>query len=157
VSKGPLAFRTISETADALGVQQHVLRFWETKFTFIRPTKRAGGRRFYRPQDVVMLEGVKTLLHDKGYTIRGVQMLFREQGQKAILSAGNLPVSDGHDPETAGDGDEAIAVPVLDPQVVYRLSQENREKFLNIARMLESAQASLGVTLNRNPDRGKFS
>jgi DNA-binding transcriptional MerR regulator len=159
VSKGPLAFRTISETADALGVQQHVLRFWETKFTFIRPTKRAGGRRFYRPQDVHLLEGVKILLHEKGYTIRGVQMLFREQGQKAILSAQHLtPNLDGAVDDEVGNEDvETVEVPVLDPQVVYRLSQENREKFLNIARMLESAQASLGVSLNRSQDRGKFS
>jgi DNA-binding transcriptional MerR regulator len=158
VSKGPLAFRTISETADQLGVQQHVLRFWETKFTFIRPTKRAGGRRFYRPQDVVLLEGVKTLLHDKGYTIRGVQKLFRDQGQKAILSANSLPV--GEATEADGEMDAATGVipsPMLDPQLVYQLSQENREKFLNIARMLESAQASLGATLNRGHDRGKFS
>ncbi|MBW8880199.1 MAG: MerR family transcriptional regulator, partial [Asticcacaulis sp.] len=73
MSKGPLALRTISETADQVGVQQHVLRFWETKFPFIRPTKRAGGRRFYRPQDIELLMGVKTLLYDRGYTIRGVQ------------------------------------------------------------------------------------
>ena len=87
MSKGPLALRTISETADILGVPQHVLRFWETKFTFIRPTKRAGGRRFYRPQDIELLTGVKTLLYDRGYTIRGVQKLFKDQGQKAVLGA----------------------------------------------------------------------
>ena len=86
MNKGPLALRTISETAEALGVQQHVLRFWETKFTFIRPTKRAGGRRFYRPQDIDLLRGVKTLLYDKGYTIRGVQKLFKEGGAKSLLT-----------------------------------------------------------------------
>jgi DNA-binding transcriptional MerR regulator len=88
VAKGPEAFRTISEAADELGVPQHVLRFWETKFSFIRPMKRAGGRRFYRPQDISVLSGVRRLLHDEGYTIKGVQRLHREQGIKRLISAG---------------------------------------------------------------------
>ncbi len=87
--KGPEAFRTISEAAEALGVPQHVLRFWETKFSFIRPMKRAGGRRFYRPQDIAMLGGIKALLHRDGYTIRGVSLLHREQGIQRILAASN--------------------------------------------------------------------
>ena len=88
MAKGPEAFRTISEAADELNVPQHVLRFWETKFTFIRPMKRAGGRRFYRPADIAILRGVRTLLHDEGYTIKGVQRLHREQGLKRLTSAG---------------------------------------------------------------------
>src|ERR1700761_6261728 len=96
VNKSPLALRTISEAADQLGVQQHVLRFWETKFPFIRPTKRAGGRRFYRPQDIELLTGVKTLLYDRGYTIRGVQKLFKDEGQRAILGAGGTHANDHH-------------------------------------------------------------
>ncbi len=80
MSKSPDAFRTISEASDELGVPQHVLRFWETKFTFIKPMKRAGGRRLYRPADMAVLRGVKRLLHDEGMTIRGVQKLQREQG-----------------------------------------------------------------------------
>lgn len=87
MAKGPDAFRTISEAADELNVPQHVLRFWETKFSFIRPMKRAGGRRFYRPQDIVILRGVRTLLHDAGYTIKGVQKLHKEQGLKRLLAA----------------------------------------------------------------------
>jgi DNA-binding transcriptional MerR regulator len=87
LSKGPNAFRTISEAADEIGVPQHVLRFWETKFSFIRPMKRAGGRRFYRPQDIVVLKGVKTLLYDRGYKIEGVQKLHREQGLKRLVGA----------------------------------------------------------------------
>ena len=82
MAKGPEAFRTISEASDELGVAQHVLRFWETKFSFIRPMKRAGGRRFYRPQDIAILASVRRLLHDEGYTIKGVQKLHREQGSK---------------------------------------------------------------------------
>ena len=88
MAKGPEAFRTISEAADELGVPQHVLRFWETKFSFIRPMKRAGGRRFYRPQDISVLSDVRRLLHDEGYTIKGVQRLHREQGIKHLISSG---------------------------------------------------------------------
>ena len=88
MAKGPEAFRTISEAADELHVPQHVLRFWETKFAFIRPMKRAGGRRFYRPSDIAVLRGVRHLLHDEGYTIKGVQRLHREQGVRRLVSAG---------------------------------------------------------------------
>jgi DNA-binding transcriptional MerR regulator len=88
VAKGPEAFRTISEAADELNVPQHVLRFWETKFAFIRPMKRAGGRRFYRPSDIAILRGVRRLLHDEGYTIKGVQRLHREEGLRRLVSAG---------------------------------------------------------------------
>ncbi len=88
MAKGPNAFRTISEAADELGVPQHVLRFWETKFSFIRPMKRAGGRRFYRPQDIAVLRGVRALLHDEGYTIKGVQKLHKEQGVRRLAAVG---------------------------------------------------------------------
>ena len=91
MSKGPEAFRTISEAAEELGAPQHVLRFWETKFSFIRPMKRAGGRRFYRPQDIAMLRGIQALLHRDGYTIRGVSLLYREHGIQRILAAPNGP------------------------------------------------------------------
>ena len=88
MAKGPDAFRTISEAADELHVPQHVLRFWETKFSFIKPMKRAGGRRFYRPTDIAVLRGVRRLLHDEGYTIKGVQKLHREQGIRRLVAAG---------------------------------------------------------------------
>ena len=87
MAKGPDAFRTISEAAEELDVPQHVLRFWETRFSFIRPMKRAGGRRFYRPQDIAVLRGVKTLLHEDGFTIKGVQKLHKDEGLKRLLSA----------------------------------------------------------------------
>ena len=89
--KGPEAFRTISEAAAELGVPQHVLRFWETKFSFIRPMKRAGGRRFYRRQDIDVLRGVRALLHDEGYTIKGVQRLHKEHGVRRLLEAAAAP------------------------------------------------------------------
>ena len=83
--KAPSAFRTISEVADDLKVQQHVLRFWETKFSQVRPLKRGGGRRYYRPEDVDILKTIHHLLYTQGYTIKGVQKLFREQGQNKVV------------------------------------------------------------------------
>ena len=80
-SKGPEAFRTISEVAEELDLPQHVLRFWETRFTQIRPMKRGGGRRYYRPDDVDLLRGIRHLLYGEGYTIRGVQRILKEQGR----------------------------------------------------------------------------
>jgi len=87
LAKGPNAFRTISEAADEVGVPQHVLRFWETRFSFIRPMKRAGGRRFYRPQDVTMLQGLKARLHDDGLSIKDIQKIYKEDGLKRVLSS----------------------------------------------------------------------
>ncbi|HEY4163441.1 MAG TPA: MerR family transcriptional regulator [Dongiaceae bacterium] len=81
--KSASAFRTISEVADDLEVPQHVLRFWETKFPQIRPMKRGGGRRYYRPEDIELLRSIRDLLYEQGYTIKGVQKLMREGGLKA--------------------------------------------------------------------------
>lgn len=85
-AKSEAAFRTISEVAQELDVPQHVLRFWETKFTQIRPMKRGGGRRYYRPEDVVLLRRIRALLYDDGLTIKGVQKLLREKGVKALIA-----------------------------------------------------------------------
>ncbi len=79
-SKAPEAFRTISEVADELDLPQHVLRFWETRFRDIKPMKRGGGRRYYRPDDIALLRGIRHLLYGEGYTIRGVQRILRDQG-----------------------------------------------------------------------------
>lgn len=84
-SKSPNAFRTISEVADGIGIPQHVLRFWESKFSQIKPMKRGGGRRYYRPEDVEIIEAIRRLLHDDGYTIKGAQKLLREHGVKAVV------------------------------------------------------------------------
>ena len=83
--KSPEAFRTISEVSKDLSLPQHVLRFWETKFVQIRPIKRGGGRRYYRPEDIKLLKGIKSLLYKDGYTIRGVQKVIKEIGTKNIL------------------------------------------------------------------------
>jgi DNA-binding transcriptional MerR regulator len=86
LDKAPDAFRTISEVADELDVPQHVLRFWETRFSYIKPMKRGGGRRYYRPDDVDLLRGIRHLLYGEGYTIRGVQRLLKDQGIKFVQS-----------------------------------------------------------------------
>jgi DNA-binding transcriptional MerR regulator len=88
VSKGPDAFRTISEVAEDLDLPQHVLRFWETRFAQIKPLKRGGGRRYYRPDDIDLLRGIRHLLYGEGYTIKGVQRILREQGQRFVIGAG---------------------------------------------------------------------
>jgi DNA-binding transcriptional MerR regulator len=105
VEKSADAFRTISEVADELEVPQHVLRFWETKFAQIRPLKRGGGRRYYRPEDIDLLRAIRGLLYDKGYTIKGVQKLIRE---------GGLKLADGEvvpDIPGALDGEETASTP----------------------------------------------
>ena len=130
MAKGPEAFRTISEAADELSVPQHVLRFWETKFPFIRPMKRAGGRRFYRPSDIAVLRGVRTLLHDEGYTIKGVQRLHREQGLRRLVAAGE------------GEGAEASS-----PGQSAPVSAAGRGGLLDALHDLEAAKARLDALL----------
>lgn len=88
MAKAPDAFRTISEVSSTLDTPAHVLRFWESKFSQIKPVKRAGGRRYYRPEDVTLLAGIKTLLHEQGMTIKGAQKLLREKGIKHVQSIG---------------------------------------------------------------------
>jgi DNA-binding transcriptional MerR regulator len=88
LEKSPDAFRTISEVAEELNVPQHVLRFWETKFTQIKPMKRAGGRRYYRPADVDLVRGIRALLYGEGYTIRGVQRIFKEENTAYVVGVG---------------------------------------------------------------------
>lgn len=99
LDKSPDAFRTISEVAETLDIPAHVLRFWESRFPQIKPVKRAGGRRYYRPSDVALLGGIRRLLHEEGMTIRGVQKVLRDQGIKhvASLTGAVLPVESGPD------------------------------------------------------------
>ncbi len=97
MAKSRDAFRTISEVSDLLDTPAHVLRFWESKFSQIKPIKRAGGRRYYRPEDMELLGGIKALLHDQGMTIKGVQKLLREKGIKHVAAMGPSPLDDGED------------------------------------------------------------
>ena len=88
MAKASEAFRTISEVAEDLGVPKHVLRFWEIKFPQIRPMKRGGGRRYYRPEDIELLRGIRVLLHAEGFTIRGVQKILRDHGMDQVKASG---------------------------------------------------------------------
>ena len=93
IDKSADAFRTISEVAEDLDLPQHVLRFWETRFPQIRPMKRGGGRRYYRPDDVELLKGIRYLLYVRGFTIRGVQRILRESGPRAVMAIGSGDLS----------------------------------------------------------------
>jgi DNA-binding transcriptional MerR regulator len=111
VEKAPDAFRTISEVADEIDVPQHVLRFWESRFSQIRPMKRGGGRRYYRPDDVDLLRGIRHLLYGEGYTIRGVQRILREHGAAFVenvwrAGAEPLPPQLAEDSEDDGSGSD---------------------------------------------------
>ncbi len=133
MAKGPNAFRTISEAAEELGVPQHVLRFWETKFTFISPMKRAGGRRFYRPQDIEVLRGVRRLLHDEGYTIKGVQKLHKDGGLKRLLALAD---------------NDAVVIDAQAPASA-RISAEARGRLTDTLGDLEAIKSRLDGLLKR--------
>jgi DNA-binding transcriptional MerR regulator len=109
MAKSAEAFRTISEVADWLGVQTHVLRFWESKFTQVKPVKRAGGRRYYRPNDMALLSGIRVLLHDDGVTIRGVQKILREKGIKHVVGLSDRPLAGSEDVDNATDETTAVS------------------------------------------------
>lgn len=124
MDKAPDAFRTISEVAEDLDVPQHVLRFWETRFSQIKPMKRSGGRRYYRPDDVDLLRGIRQLLYGEGYTIRGVQRILREQGIKTVQNVtlgGTVPPAEG------GDTDEDIHEADVDEQDADDVEEEEDE------------------------------
>jgi DNA-binding transcriptional MerR regulator len=139
VAKSPNAFRTISEAAEEVGAPQHVLRFWETKFAFLTPLKRAGGRRFYRPQDIVVLKAVKRLLHDEGLTIKGVQRLHKEQGLKRLAHYGDPEGLVAFEPEGAAP---AAVTPPAARQSSIRLRQALAD--------LEGSKARLEAVLSRS-------
>ena len=118
VPKSPDAFRTIGEVSEALAVPQHVLRFWETKFPQIRPLKRGGGRRYYRPEDVALLRHIRHLLHAEGYTVRGVQKLLRERASRPA-AAPEAPDTDAVDGPLDAEA-RARAARVLDELCTLR-------------------------------------
>jgi DNA-binding transcriptional MerR regulator len=105
--KAPDAFRTISEVAEELELPQHVLRFWETRFTQIKPMKRGGGRRYYRPEDVDLLRGIRLLLYGEGFTIKGVQRIFKEKGIAFVVSVGQTGVVETVTPDERDADDPA--------------------------------------------------
>ncbi len=115
MDKAPEAFRTISEVAEELAVPKHVLRFWEVKFAQLKPMKRGGGRRYYRPEDVALLRGIRFLLYSDGYTIRGVQKILREQGPRFVMD-----LRQNADNE---DRVEPMVVPVNIPDIAAETAQ----------------------------------
>ncbi len=121
MAKGPDAFRTISEAAAEIGVGQHVLRFWETRFTFLRPMKRTGGRRFYRPADMALLHTVRRLLHDEGYSIKAVQKLHRDVGLKSLVQAPSGAAVAPARPAKVGR--ESVAPPAAADELAQSLAQ----------------------------------
>ena len=140
MAKSPNAFRTISEASDEVGAPQHVLRFWETKFLFLAPLKRAGGRRFYRPQDIVVLKAVKRLLHEEGLTIKGVQRLHKEQGLKRLAHYGDPDGTVTFEPEGAAPAE--VSASTGGNGSTIRLRQVLAE--------LEGARARLEAVLSRS-------
>ena len=149
MDKSPDAFRTISEAADELDLPQHVLRFWETRFSTIKPLKRGGGRRYYRPEDVLLLRGIRHLLYDQGFTIKGVQRILKDQGSRYVIAVGEgrplediLPMIE--QAESASDEAEIeeavmLASPGLDREARDKLSDVLRE-LLECKRILERAR-----------------
>lgn len=138
------AFRTISEVAEMLDLPQHVLRFWESKFSQIKPLKRGGNRRYYRPDDVTLLTAIKKLLHTDGYTIRGVQKLFKAQGIKATIllaldesGASSLAASMNQAHEKV----EATVPAALSPA---KGVADSNEQFKNILNQLKNIRSQLG-------------
>jgi DNA-binding transcriptional MerR regulator len=132
--KSASAFRTISEVAEDLGVPQHVLRFWETKFPAISPLKRGGNRRYYRPEDVALLRAINRLLYTDGYTIRGVQKLIKEQGAKAVASGEAAPA--------VAASAEPAAAPAMAATAPSGLTPMQRAELRSIRDMLERALAA---------------
>lgn len=110
MDKSPDAFKTISEVADELDLPQHVLRFWETRFNQIKPMKRGGGRRYYRPDDVELLKGIRHLLYSEGYTIKGVQRILKEHGNRFVAAASEGNISLELEDEAAQPAKRAVSV-----------------------------------------------
>tara|TARA_B100000780_G_scaffold73199_1_gene49096 strand:+ start:183 stop:626 length:444 start_codon:yes stop_codon:yes gene_type:complete len=143
VIKSPEAFRTISEVSKDLSLPQHVLRFWETKFAQIKPIKRGGGRRYYRPEDVDLLKGIKNLLYNDGYTIRGVQKVIKENGSKNILfsnNKANFKVSQ----KTFTDGvNSYISEQNVHSRTGQTLSDNKRKKLMDVMQNLVELQSKI--------------
>ncbi len=155
MEKSPDAFRTISEVAEGLDVPQHVLRFWESRFREIKPMKRGGGRRYYRPDDVDLLRGIRHLLYGEGYTIRGVQRLLREQGVRFVQSVwqpgapqpGFQPADD--EPDEPDEAAEAIEGAAPTPAAPAGLTGADAQKLQAALRELNECRRLLDAALDR--------
>lgn len=128
MNKSAEAFRTIGEVADELQIPKHVLRFWEGRFPQIRPMKRGGGRRYYRPEDMELLRGIRALLHAEGYTIRGVQKILREHGVDQVKAAANRVPAPQAAPTTTPTGRKRGRKPIakIAPPVMVAIEPEKK-------------------------------
>jgi len=145
MSKAPSAFRTISEVSDELDVAKHVLRFWEMKFPQIKPMKRGGGRRYYRPEDLALLKGICHLLHAEAYTIKGVQKILRERGVESVKQTGAAPTDTK--PKKAGKL-ETIATskkPTSKPTAAAKKSTGSKPSARRTAPKLDVAELNTDV------------
>jgi DNA-binding transcriptional MerR regulator len=137
------AFRTISEVAEDLDLPQHVLRFWETRFSQIKPLKRGGGRRYYRPDDVELLRAIRHLLYGEGYTIRGVQRILKEQGVKAVIAlVRNAPARDAQSAAVAAPTASRDEPPMSNEQPGDASALSNADLGLLHAALAEIAECS---------------
>ena len=134
-SKSAGAFRTISEVASELNVPSHVLRFWETRFSQIKPMKRGGGRRYYRPEDIGLLRRIRSLLYDDGYTIKGVQKLFRDGSLKKLLKKSTVPDEEVVVASKVAHGKSAVDVPEISTKCRTEL-QELLEELVALRKIL---------------------
>ncbi|MDD4615572.1 MAG: MerR family transcriptional regulator [Alphaproteobacteria bacterium] len=139
-TKSPTAFRTISEVAEGLSLPQHVLRFWESKFQQIKPLKRGGGRRYYRPEDILILHDIKDLLYNQGFTIRGVQKLLKENGAASIARAtAQIPTTI----QTTAQQMAATQIVKTQPHQVSELTIEKRREIEGLLAELKSIRKVL--------------
>ena len=142
--KSPEAFRTISEVSKDLSLPQHVLRFWETKFSQIKPIKRGGGRRYYRPEDVDLLKGIKNLLYNDGYTIRGVQKVIKENGSKNILFSNNNVNLKLKQKTFTDNENNYTSEPNIHSRSGQSLSDNKRKKLMDVMQNLVELQNKIG-------------
>ncbi|VAW24206.1 Transcriptional regulator PA2737, MerR family [hydrothermal vent metagenome] len=137
MGKSAEAFRTISEAAVELDLPQHVLRFWETRFPQIKPLKRGGGRRYYRPDDVMLLKGIQHLLYDKGYTIKGVQRILKEEGPRRVITIGQSGSNDADDGEASTDlAIKSSADKNISQNSASNISRKGKTRLTNVMREL---------------------
>lgn len=143
MEKSPDAFRTISEAADELNLPQHVLRFWETRFSNIKPLKRGGGRRYYRPEDVLLLRGIRHLLYEQGFTIKGVQRILKDQGIRYVIGVGEGRVMELEVAQLGGEPGSGSAPEFSPPDPIasppgdgQALDEADREKLAGVLREL---------------------
>ena len=140
MSKSRDAFRTISEVADWLGTQPHVLRFWESKFNQVKPVKRAGGRRYYRPADMLLLGGIKHLLHDEGLTIKGAQKAIREHGIKHVAGLSQPLDDDIDDTDITQELEAKAAEPAQDAPEAPSIALEPTQRSADVVPLTAPAQ-----------------